>query len=117
MVSTTSESVKLSWNAPDSDGGAAIGNYVIEKHEIKSKRGWTVASRAIVRSTTYEVQNLIKGGTYEFRVSAENEVGLGDASDACEPVMCQSKIGKFEIHIGYPEVNVLYQLFQLLFSL
>lgn len=87
------ESARLSWEAPSSDGGKEIGNYVVEKRDVTSSKGWTLAAKGIIRGTSTEIAGLTKGTTYEFRVSAENEVGIGDPSPASQAVTCEGKPG------------------------
>lgn len=43
----------------------------------------------------YWVTELLQGCEYEFRVSAENEVGAGDPSPPSKPVFAKDPIGKF----------------------
>lgn len=43
----------------------------------------------------YCVTELLQGCEYEFRVSAENEVGAGDPSPPSKPVFAKDPIGKF----------------------
>lgn len=43
----------------------------------------------------YWVTDLLKGCEYEFRVSAENEVGAGDPSPPSKPVFAKDPIGEF----------------------
>lgn len=42
----------------------------------------------------YWVTELLKGCEYEFRVSAENEVGAGDPSPPSKPVFAKDPIGR-----------------------
>lgn len=43
----------------------------------------------------YWVTELLQGCEYEFRVSAENEVGAGDPSPPSKPVFAKDPISKF----------------------
>lgn len=43
----------------------------------------------------YCVTELLEGCEYEFRVSAENEVGVGDPSPPSKPVFAKDPIGEF----------------------
>lgn len=43
----------------------------------------------------YWVTQLLQGCEYEFRVSAENEVGAGDPSPPSKPVFAKDPIGQF----------------------
>uniref|UniRef100_A0A803TRI1 Titin n=1 Tax=Anolis carolinensis TaxID=28377 RepID=A0A803TRI1_ANOCA len=71
----TKESAVLSWDAPENDGGAAVKNYYIEKREA-SKKAWVTVTNNCHR-LSYKVTNLQEGGIYYFRVSGENEFGVG----------------------------------------
>jgi hypothetical protein len=77
--SVTSTSLSLTWNLPASNGGAAITDY---KVEFSSNGGTTwntiVHDPSAVRS--FNVTGLAKGKSYQFRVSAVNEIGTGTAS-------------------------------------
>ena len=45
----------------------------------------------------YWITELLQGCEYEFRVSAENEVGAGDPSPPSKPVFAKDPIGEFTI--------------------
>jgi chitodextrinase len=65
--------VSLSWQAPSSDGGAAITSYNVYQG------GKRVAG---VTGTGATVKNLSNGTTYSFTVTAVNQAGEGPASRA-----------------------------------
>ena len=67
--------VSLSWQAPGSDGGAAITGYRVYQGTGKKP----VAS---VAGTSATVKGLTDGTTYSFTVTAVNKAGEGPASDA-----------------------------------
>ena len=77
--SATANSVPLSWEAPDSDGGSAITDYKVE-YSLDGIT-WTSVSRAASNATSYTVSSLQPGKAYQFRVTAQNSVGLGTKSD------------------------------------
>lgn len=83
----------LEWSPPEFDGGAPITTYVVEKRDVASTKGWVIASKSAVRDTSFTVPNLILGATYEFRVTAENEAGIGEASEPSEQITTKSKEG------------------------
>ncbi|CAG5133824.1 unnamed protein product, partial [Candidula unifasciata] len=72
----TPESMTLSWNPPKEDGGSSVSNYIVEKQDKATGR-WEPVSK-FVRGTKYEVLGLTPGHAYNFRVSAENEHGVGE---------------------------------------
>ncbi|HEV2537913.1 MAG TPA: fibronectin type III domain-containing protein, partial [Streptosporangiaceae bacterium] len=68
-----SAQVSLSWQAPSSDGGAAVTSYNVYQG---GKRAATVSG------TGATVKNLANGTTYSFTVTAVNKAGEGPASGA-----------------------------------
>lgn len=73
------ERVNLSWNAPLSNGGAAITDYVIEQSTDLGVT-WSTVIDAVSASTSAAVLSLAGGVTHTFRVSAVNSAGRGVAS-------------------------------------
>ncbi|UYV83625.1 hypothetical protein LAZ67_23001758 [Cordylochernes scorpioides] len=71
------ETITISWNPPEDDGGSEVTHYVVEKCDVRRKVWMEVT---VVRSdvTTYTVQDLTEGTDYQFRVSAINEYGRGE---------------------------------------
>jgi chitodextrinase len=65
--------VSLSWQAPSSDGGAAITSYNVYQGGRKA---------ATVTGTGATVKNLSNGTAYSFTVTAVNQAGEGPASRA-----------------------------------
>jgi titin len=73
--------VKLTWCAPEDDGGQ-LTDYVIEQ----SLDGvtWTTANDEVSTATTSTVSGLTNGAKYTFRVAAKNSVGIGPRSPTIE---------------------------------
>uniref|UniRef100_A0A8C6NPH3 Titin n=1 Tax=Nothobranchius furzeri TaxID=105023 RepID=A0A8C6NPH3_NOTFU len=69
----------LSWEAPSEDGGSLITGYIIEKHDKEGVR-WIRCNRQTVTHLTFKVTGLLESHIYEFRVAAENAVGVGEPS-------------------------------------
>jgi hypothetical protein len=61
----------LSWSAPESDGGAAITDYLVE---FSSNGGvaWSTFDDGVSTALTATVTGLSDATSYEFRVSAQN---------------------------------------------
>jgi titin len=78
--------VKLTWTAPQSDGGAEIVQYAIQYKEERSIKWeqWVRPEQSPALCAT--VTKLQENTVYEFRVAAENKVGQGPYSDPSEPV-------------------------------
>uniref|UniRef100_A0A3B3QDV2 Titin n=1 Tax=Paramormyrops kingsleyae TaxID=1676925 RepID=A0A3B3QDV2_9TELE len=71
----TSESITLSWNPPEYDGGCNINNYIVEKRDTITTV-WETVSSAVAR-TSIKVSRLTHGSEYQFRVYAVNRYGKG----------------------------------------
>jgi len=78
----TAESCRLTWSAPDSDGGSHITNYIVEMREVGDSKFRVLDSTCKV--CEYQVTRLREGVSYEFRVTAENKAGQGPPSNPSE---------------------------------
>ncbi|VDP52163.1 unnamed protein product, partial [Soboliphyme baturini] len=87
IQSVEEDSVTISFEAPKTDGGSAIVDYTIEKHDVSSNKGWLVASGKWNAEGHYVIKNLVMDHVYEFRVSAENQAGMSECSDVSEQVV------------------------------
>lgn len=76
----------LNWVEPDDDGGAEIDHYIVEKQDARTGR-WTFAGEAT--TTTAQIDDLIPGHEYNFRVRAVNKYGESDPLKACQPVIAK----------------------------
>uniref|UniRef100_A0A8C3S4V6 Titin n=1 Tax=Chelydra serpentina TaxID=8475 RepID=A0A8C3S4V6_CHESE len=63
VIDMSRNTVQLTWEAPENDGGSPVTGYLIEKRDIK-----------------FTVPDLIQGKEYLFRVSARNKCGPGESS-------------------------------------
>jgi titin len=92
VTEVTKDSALVTWNKPN-DGGKPITNYILEKRETMSKRWVRVTKEPIHPYTKFRVPDLLEGCQYEFRVAAENEIGIGDPSPPSKPVFARDPIG------------------------
>ena len=76
----TSRSVTLQWTPPSNTGGVELISYIIEKRVATGSETWEKVATVENTVTLYTVENLKEKGEYLFRVSAENEVGAGEAA-------------------------------------
>jgi parallel beta-helix repeat protein len=76
------QTARVSWLAP-SDGGAAIGDYVIQSRR-KGNTAWIVFRDGVSTDLHAHVTSLSSGALYEFRVAAQNSVGVGAWSPVTE---------------------------------
>uniref|UniRef100_A0A674CY94 Fibronectin type-III domain-containing protein n=1 Tax=Salmo trutta TaxID=8032 RepID=A0A674CY94_SALTR len=80
-VSTiTKDSMVVTWERPEKDGGNAISGFVIEKRDKEGVR-WTRCNKRTVSELRFRVAGLLENRSYEFRVSSENAAGVGKPSE------------------------------------
>ncbi len=84
VKNVTRGKLTLSWEPPNIDGGSLITNYVVERKDAKMK-AFTILTNECA-NTTYKVDGLAEEISYFFRVSAENEYGVGDPCETAQPV-------------------------------
>lgn len=84
IKNVTRGKLSLSWEAPLIDGGSPVTNYIVEK-KASTMKGYQVIT-AECTNTFYKVSGLEEDIAYFFRVSAENEHGVGDTCETTEPV-------------------------------
>uniref|UniRef100_A0A3B3H9U0 Titin n=1 Tax=Oryzias latipes TaxID=8090 RepID=A0A3B3H9U0_ORYLA len=77
-------SVTLVWKPPLNDGGSRIYHYIVERREA-SRRTWQQCGAKCTQHLLM-VQDLLEGVPYFFRVSAENQHGVGEAFELPDPV-------------------------------
>eukprot|EP00061_Rhincodon_typus_P019022 g48455.t1 len=85
ITKVAKEEMTVVWNAPEDDGGKSITGYILEKKEKRSLR-WVPVTKSPIPERRMRVTNLIPDHEYQFRVKAENEVGLGDPKPPGPPV-------------------------------
>ena len=93
VTAVQKDSISLSWDSPESDGGAPIKRYVIEKADAK-KGNFIDAGETSESTLQFKVSKLFEGTEYLFRVSAENAVGQGKPATLSEPVMARLPFGE-----------------------
>uniref|UniRef100_A0A3B1J086 Titin n=1 Tax=Astyanax mexicanus TaxID=7994 RepID=A0A3B1J086_ASTMX len=79
----TRDSMVLTWERPEDDGGSQIEGYVLEKRDKEGVR-WTKCNRKRLTDLRFRAAGLTEGHSYEFRVSAENAAGVGTPSEPSE---------------------------------
>lgn len=84
VKNVTRGKLTLSWEAPLIDGGSPVTNYIVEKKASTMKAYQVITAEC--GNTTYKVSDLEEDLAYFFRVSAENEYGIGDTCETIEPV-------------------------------
>uniref|UniRef100_A0A8B9E6F1 Titin n=1 Tax=Anser cygnoides TaxID=8845 RepID=A0A8B9E6F1_ANSCY len=93
VTSVSKDSMVVQWNEPVNDGGSKIIGYHLERKERNSIL-WAKLNKTPIPDTKFKTTGLEEGLEYEFRVYAENIVGIGKASrtsecytahDPCDP--------------------------------
>lgn len=79
VVSSSSGSVTVAYNAPASNGGRSITDYVVE-YSSNSGSSWTAFSDGTSTATSITVTGLTNGTSYIFRVYAVTIAGNGTVS-------------------------------------
>ncbi|TMS05862.1 Titin [Larimichthys crocea] len=78
----TKNSATVSWDIPENEGGGPVKNYLVDIRDI-SRTGWTRLTDKC-RRLSYKVSDLEEGGIYFFRVTAQNEYGIGVPAETKE---------------------------------
>uniref|UniRef100_A0A8C2ZMJ5 Titin n=1 Tax=Cyclopterus lumpus TaxID=8103 RepID=A0A8C2ZMJ5_CYCLU len=73
----------VEWHKPPSDGGSAILGYHLERKE-KNSILWTKINKMLIQDCRFKSAPLEEGIEYEYRVYAENIVGIGKCSKISE---------------------------------
>ena len=101
--------VHLSWTKPESDGGARVQGYWVDKREAGgAASAWQrVNAASCCLSTQLCAGNLIEDRQYEFRVVAFNEAGLSPPSHASTSVRVKDPNAATAPEILAPLKNIL----------
>uniref|UniRef100_A0A3B3BY33 Titin n=1 Tax=Oryzias melastigma TaxID=30732 RepID=A0A3B3BY33_ORYME len=94
-------SVRLSWEKPDHDGGSKISSYLVEM-QTKGDDTWMTYSES--RAPELIIEGLTKGNEYLFRVSAINEKGKSVPKPLLAPVILRD-------NSAGPVINLLSNTF------
>jgi hypothetical protein len=76
IVDVVGTSAQLKWLPPKDDGNCEIAGYQLEKRDARAEDWYVCVDR--VRNPSVQINDLVLGNSYYFRIRAINEVGLGD---------------------------------------
>ncbi|XP_045464090.1 uncharacterized protein LOC123673563 [Harmonia axyridis] len=76
--------VHICWSKPEKDGGSTVTSYLVEHRRVGTSH-WLKSSSVQITTNELVVNGLEPGWRYQFRVRAENAVGLSDPSEISEP--------------------------------
>jgi titin len=78
-VEVTPESCVLNWDTPEDNGGCDIRNYIVERRDANRQSYNKIGTTKELKFTDTK---LVEGRGYVYRVSAENEVGVGEPAES-----------------------------------
>ena len=93
LVTESSNFPVLSRERPLKDGNSPITSYMIEKQE-EGKSWLNVCSVSDSNNLQHTVPNLLRGRTYQFRISALNAKGISEPSASSNPQLCEAPYRK-----------------------
>ncbi|XP_041650551.1 titin-like [Cheilinus undulatus] len=86
----TGDSVVLTWERPETDGGSEIDGYILEKRDKEGVR-WTKCNKRRLNDLRFRCTGLTEGHYYQFRALAENAAGVGAPSEPSEYIkVCEA---------------------------
>ncbi|XP_029337149.1 immunoglobulin-like and fibronectin type III domain-containing protein 1 [Mus caroli] len=88
ILSASSQSITLTWGAPQGPGSNHILGYLIEKRK-KGSNTWMAVNEQPVSERRYTVVGLRQGCQYEFRVTAMTLSGPGDPGPPSDAVFAR----------------------------
>lgn len=77
--------ITVTWDVPESDGGAPITGYRVEKRDAK-RDNFTKVGETNSKTLEIKASKLVEGNQYYFRVYAINEVGESKPAVTDEPI-------------------------------
>jgi len=98
VTGSSKDYVDLLWQCPETDGGSAVVQYIVEKRDVTRVAAagggmWMVCGTVSASELSIRVGKLLQGNSYLFRVSAENRVGPGPHTELPEPIVARLPYG------------------------
>jgi len=87
----------VTWQPPKEDGGSPVAGYHVERRVTSSPR-WIKINKAAISELQLKVTDLLEENEYEFRIMAENKIGVGPPSSPCPPFVAKDAFG---MHVSY----------------
>lgn len=80
-----SDALTIKWERPNTDGGSPIIGYLVEQRRIGSPT-WSKATTLLLPYPELVISSLVPGRRYQFRVFAQNVVGISESSLFSDPI-------------------------------
>lgn len=80
----------ITWKAPESDGGAPITGYIIEKKDNNTTK-WTKALETKTPKCEARIPDLVEGQKYQFRIKAVNKAGQSKPSQPSDTLLAKDR--------------------------
>lgn len=80
----------IAWKAPESDGGAPITGYIIEKKDNNTTK-WTKALETKTPDCKARIPDLVEGLKYQFRIKAVNKAGQSKPSQPSDTLLAKDR--------------------------
>lgn len=93
VTAITKDYISVTWKPPKYDGGSEVISYILEARMI-GKDKFVRLTKETLMDRKYTYDGLREGDTFEFRVSAVNEVGPGKPSFSTKPITCKDELGE-----------------------
>jgi hypothetical protein len=94
VVDSNFNFIRLKWNPPTNDGGNPVNGYIIEMKKNENA-DWVQANNYPCKLPEFTATNVVEGQSYQFRVCAINDAGVGEASKPSKPQKAEPPISKF----------------------
>lgn len=98
VTGMTDTALTLAWMAPEKDGGSPIIEYVVEMRQINSET-WIESGTSTV--THIHIEKLTTEMSYEFRICARNEAGVGQALITEDTIVAGQRISMFGLDLNH----------------
>lgn len=85
-------------------------SYVLEVRQIGKDNFIRVATDNKLIDRKFVHEGLKVGATYEFRVSAVNQIGQGKPSFSTKPITCKDELGKLQrsyVNVKYCDITAV----------
>ena len=79
------DSISIAWQPPEYDGGSPVTGYHVERRLTSSNR-WLKVTKETLTTMTFKDTDVVEDNEYEYRIMAENKVGVGPPSEPTPPV-------------------------------